>query len=180
MGSHWSRIYLAGPFFNPVQVEHMERLEAAANLHNLSVYRPRIDGGLLDNSGSREDLVASAEECYQMDLAALEECDLMVALLPYLLHNRTLCTVYYEEASQVVEDTGLVLPDTGTVWEVGYFSALEKPVVGFYPTHQDQLNIMLTQSMVGVVGGHCAMNMWMENGCLLDSEHISSWKGAME
>jgi nucleoside 2-deoxyribosyltransferase len=63
-----------------------------------------------------------ATKCYKGNVRALCGCDLMIAL---------------------IDDY-----DSGTMFEMGYFTALNKPVVA-YSNHPDRrLNIMLSQSCV--------------------------------
>lgn len=64
-----------------------------------------------------------ATKCYNGNVKALNGCDLMIA---------------------IIDDY-----DSGTMFEMGYFTALHKPVIA-YSNHPDrQLNIMLSQSCVG-------------------------------
>jgi len=47
--------------------------------------------------------------------------------------------------------TELCLPDSGTVWEMGYASALGKQVFGYTVEPVTKLNLMLSQTIEGVV-----------------------------
>jgi len=47
--------------------------------------------------------------------------------------------------------TEVSLPDSGTVWEMGYASALGKKVFGYTTTPVVKLNLMLSQTVAGIV-----------------------------
>jgi len=176
--------YLAGPFFNPAQVLLMEQIEQVMDRHGVPTYKPRIDGGVLDKLHGPERMADSADECYQHDLRGLTQCELMLAVLTYELDGHHLAlghTVFRDGAKQfAVDQWGVSIPDTGTVWEVGFFTAECKPVVGFYPQPRGRLNIMLTQSVHGFVFGLDNLDTWVREGMSLDSTILADWEGSME
>jgi nucleoside deoxyribosyltransferase len=175
-------VYVAGPFFNPVQISILEEVEEVLNRSSVPMYLPRIDGGVLDMSGDKASTHESAKECYNHDIEALHKCDYMIAVLPYALDGEMLATGTVEfdgfRKKFVANNWGLVLPDTGTVWEIGYFTALQKPVVGYYPIGLTKLNIMLCQSMRGVITGTHSLKKWVERGWL--DQELDKWEGDME
>lgn len=95
------QVYLAGPFFDLAQVWMVE--QARNNLRDLGlrVFSPYHDVGL----GSADDVV-------KKDLAAIEDCDLVLAITDGL--------------------------DAGTIYEIGYARALKKPVVVYSERHKGE------------------------------------------
>jgi nucleoside 2-deoxyribosyltransferase len=118
-------IYIAAPLFNPS--------ERALNAHLRSIipyptYLPQEDGGLLTNlleSGIAFE--AAVRTVFQNDLKALERCDVMVAVLdgPHV--------------------------DSGVAFEIGYFHALNKPIVGFHTDRRSELPTGLNPMLLGSI-----------------------------
>lgn len=88
------RVYLAGPFFTMGQLWLIDEARRCLGEAGMKVFSPFHEIG-----------PGPAEEVGPADIAALEECDAMFAVLDGL--------------------------DSGTIFEVGYARALGKPVVGF-------------------------------------------------
>ncbi|WP_347928325.1 PfkB family carbohydrate kinase [Pseudomonas helvetica] len=86
------QVYLAGPFFTLAQLWIIREAQNDLQAMGLRVFSPYHDVGL----GSAEDVV-------ELDLKAIQDCDLLFAI-----------------------GDGL---DSGTVYEIGYARALSKPVV---------------------------------------------------
>jgi Nucleoside 2-deoxyribosyltransferase/pfkB family carbohydrate kinase len=86
------RVYLAGPFFTIAQLWLVDETRNRLREMGLDVFSPYHDVG----RGSADDVVAK-------DLAAIDQCDLMLALTDDL--------------------------DSGTLFEIGYARAKGKPVV---------------------------------------------------
>lgn len=91
------RVYLAGPFFTMAQLWLIDEARRCLTDAGMSVFSPFHEIG-----------PGPAEEIGPADIAALNECDAVFAVLDGL--------------------------DSGTVFEIGYARALGKPVVGFAQT----------------------------------------------
>jgi nucleoside 2-deoxyribosyltransferase len=90
------RIYLSGPLFSQAEIAWGGRIKTLLEigLKNVKIVWPH------------EIATGSAEKVFQTNLLAMNECDLMVAIL---------------DGPQV---------DDGTAWEVGYFFSQGKRIVG--------------------------------------------------
>ncbi|VVB66834.1 Nucleoside 2-deoxyribosyltransferase [uncultured archaeon] len=116
------RIYLSGPLFSQAEIAWGSRLKALLeDLNNVEILWPHEIA-----SGSREQI-------FRANLQAMNECDLMVAIL---------------DGPQV---------DDGTAWEVGYFFSQDKSIVGIRTdfrrageTEKSKLNLMVECSCLAV------------------------------
>lgn len=96
------KVYVAGPLFNSLERGYLEQITAALEQAGYDTFLPHRDAGILgDLSDIRE-----RRRIYHGDLAALEACDLLVALLTGADH------------------------DSGTCGELGYMVAKGKPCFG--------------------------------------------------
>jgi nucleoside 2-deoxyribosyltransferase len=122
------RIYLAAPLFSESEREYNKVIAEMLRQHLFEVYLPQDIG---DNCPVRE--------TYE--------------------HNRI-----YEHNKQALLDSDIVVSiidgadaDSGTAWEMGYATALEKPVIALRTDfrmvgRQERVNLMLEQSAGVVVG----------------------------
>lgn len=95
------RVYVAGPLFNTHERWYLERIAEALEGAGYATFLPHRDAGLIDLQSP-----ASQVKVFRDDIAALESCDLCVALLT--------------GADQ----------DSGTSAELGYMFAQGKPCFG--------------------------------------------------
>ncbi len=102
-------VYLAGPFFSMMERWLIEQSREALNQQGMKVFSPLHDVGI----GGADDVVPK-------DLAAIESCDVLFALLDHL--------------------------DSGTLFEVGYARSIGKPVVGFCQNETPESLKMLSGS----------------------------------
>ncbi len=108
-------IYLAAPLFNPLEREFNARLK---NLIQYPVYLPQDDGllvaDLISSGVNPEEAVTSI---FTADIRALNESNLLVAVLngPHV--------------------------DSGVAFEIGYFRALGKRIIGFHTDVRSELRI---------------------------------------
>jgi len=94
------KIYLSGPLFSRAEIEWGRRVKAF-----LEERLEGIEEGI-EILWPHEIPAGSAEEIFQANLQAMNQCDLMVAML---------------DGPQV---------DDGTAWEIGYFFSSGKRVLG--------------------------------------------------
>ena len=107
-------IYLAGPFFNDIEVRNIEFAESVLAEKGLSFFSPmrhETDG----EPGTPE----WAEKVFELDRSEIEMADAVVAL-------------YYGNYG-----------DTGTAWECGYAAAIGKPVVLVHTEKDKDSNLMM-------------------------------------
>lgn len=111
-------VYIAGPFFNDDQVKVIQRIEMLLKDKGINYFSPRSEGVLLDlNEVDRQ---AAKHDIYLKNVEMICECDHMIA---------------------VIDDR-----DIGTIWEMGYATALQIPVTTM--SNKDYgLNVMLAESV---------------------------------
>jgi nucleoside 2-deoxyribosyltransferase len=95
------KVYIAGPLFNTHERWYLERIAEALESAGYETFLPHRDAGLIDLQSP-----ASQAKVFRDDIAALDDCDLCVALL-----------------------TGPD-QDSGTSAELGYMFAQGKPCFG--------------------------------------------------
>ena len=107
------KIYLAAPLFNERERKYNSYLK---QLLNHDVFLPQEDGELITNL-LREgmDLRTAIARIHQNDLKALHQCELMIAVL---------------DGAHV---------DSGVAFEIGFFSALGKPIIGMHNDTRSEL-----------------------------------------
>ncbi len=131
-------VYLAGPFFNPVEVSFIEQLELIleeprVDSRPLTYFSPRKDGGNADRQG---DVKANVAAIFEANLHAMRACGECIAVLDRLMSpGQGIFVCENVMHGQSYEDGGLppkhwkivrgpiAQPDLGTVWELGYLKA---------------------------------------------------------
>lgn len=131
-----SRIYLAGPFFSPEQIKRLSIIQEKLE-HNPYVdyiYEPakHQQDLIVAKYGSLEKAMHTSEwqnATYKADVQGIRQANAVVAVLDF----------DYE--------SGNLVPDPGTIYEIGYAQALGIPVILVQSTDikDDPLNLMLTQ-----------------------------------
>lgn len=144
-------LYLAAPFFTTPQLELVQSVEEVLQRNKIAFFSPRMQ----HNEGKPTPITSweQAEVIFQKNADAINGCDGMVAILDYLLPSMTeLCVV--DRLGQRPNVT-IRLPDTGTVWEMGYGFCLGVPVYGYTTVNPEtsRMNIMLTQGCSGILHG---------------------------
>jgi len=117
------RIYLSGPLFSQAEIAWSGRLKALLeDLNNVEIRWPH------------EIAFGPIERVFRANLQAMDECDLMVAIL---------------DGPQV---------DDGTAWEVGYFFSQGKRIIGIRTdfrrageAEKSKVNLMVECSCLAVV-----------------------------
>ncbi|MDD4448162.1 MAG: nucleoside 2-deoxyribosyltransferase, partial [Methanothrix sp.] len=127
-GSMVHKIYLSGPLFSRGEIAWGERVKR--------FLEDRLDGVLILWPHELISCQATAEQIFQANLQALNECDIMVAML---------------DGSQV---------DDGTAWEIGYFFMQGKKIMGLRTdfrrggeTDNSRVNLMIECSCQAVASG---------------------------
>ena len=154
------RIYLAGPFFNPIQLKLIQLLEALLKQNGFEVFSPRLSSpSLKAKSTGMTDALAA--ESYTLNVAEIRACDMVFAVLDFLLDNEFLAICGCEPGREPGDQRQdpVCIPDTGVVWEMGLAVALGKPIFGYYQRMgEGQVpNLMLAQCCAGLVIGHAQL-----------------------
>lgn len=135
------RIFLAGPFFNnecsKVLTNLLNFLEH--NLH-YTVFCAMRDGCLVPKDATEE----TRQKYFLLDVTKTQWADCLVALLDYPLPVYQKL-ILQEKTPEGISQNSILLPDIGTVFEMGLAYAYEKPIIGFAKDIQS-LNLMLAQS----------------------------------
>jgi nucleoside 2-deoxyribosyltransferase len=121
------RIYLAAPLFSESEREYNRSIAGMLRQHLFEVYLPQDIG---DDCAVRE--TSEHTRIYEHNKQALQDSDIVVAII---------------DGADA---------DSGTAWEMGYATALGKPVIALRTDfrmvgRQERVNLMLEQSAV-VVG----------------------------
>lgn len=107
-------IYIAGPFFNEIEIKNVEYVEEFLTRKNISFFSPMRHKVEDEEFGSP----AWARKIFEIDRNAIDRCDIVLLL-------------YYGNYS-----------DTGTAWECGYACAKGKKVILVHVGGEDS-NIMM-------------------------------------
>lgn len=118
------RIYLAAPLFSESEREYNRSIAEMLRQHLFEVYLPQDTG---DNCAVRE--TCEHTRIYEHNKQALHDADIIVAII---------------DGADA---------DSGTAWEMGYATALGKPVIAMRTDfrmvgRQERVNLMLEQSAV--------------------------------
>jgi len=168
--------YLAAPFFNPIQLSVVEKVETIFALTGISFISPRLYGTVKDTDPSA--IISKNHE-------GLASASMMLAWLEYPLgeFERHADAIYPLKASvgytdgfgHYLQQTVLHLPDTGVAFEMGNFVAQGKPVIGFHLNDFNQLNVMLSHTCAGIIKGFDHLTKWLQRGCV--TSEVEPWRG---
>ncbi len=113
------KVYIAAPFFNPGQLETVERIKTLLTNFGIEYFSPK-DECMFEKG------VTKPKDILRMNVNAIEDCDLMIA---------------------VTEGK-----DMGTLFECGYAYAMGIDVIYFWETDDTKMkfNLMLSGSGYGV------------------------------
>ena len=128
-----NRVYLAGPFFSDQQVKRLDDVQALLEQNPTigDVFRPGKHAYDAAEFGSFEWQTA----VFKHDVNNINVSDVVVAMLDYKIEENE-----FE-------------PDSGTVWECGYASAHNIPVIGVRNIDDQPLNLMLAASLTAFFNG---------------------------
>jgi len=112
------KIYIAAPFFNEEQLNTVKLIEIMLEENDIEYFSPRSEGVLIEMTPEEKE--RKMIEIFDSNIDNLEECDAMIA---------------------IIDDW-----DTGTVFEIGYFYGLLKPIFT-YSNHNYGLNVMVRQAV---------------------------------
>lgn len=163
MTSRRKYIFIASPFFNEAQLEVVKALETMIQDAGMFYYSARLhSGGSTLPPGERR--FSKWTPVFQADVSGLYNCDLVVAVLDYPLPkgHRLEIRKATEHASDVLVATPRI-PDSGTVWEMGFAYALGKPIVGYFPLGKpEKLNLMLIQCCSAITWDRSSLERFLQ------------------
>jgi len=108
------RVYLAGPFFNETEIGNIETAEKILEQRGFSYFSP-----MRYTVDAEEGTKEWARQIFELDKNEIQKADVVVA-------------IYYASNG-----------DTGTAWECGYASAIDKPVVLVHVDENLDSNLMM-------------------------------------
>lgn len=167
-------IYLAGPFFNRKQIMVQQRIEQAYEEAGVNAFSPRLQHRN-DNKSIQDPVYA--RKVFEENADALSNCRGVLAVVDYLLPEEQTLRVLGRAIGQAAFESAspsLSLPDSGTVWEMGFAYSQGIPVQMFTtkPIGEGRINIMLSQGCNGVIYGWDHLDAWLEG-----KEAPKDWKG---
>ncbi len=152
-------IYLAGPFFTSEQRACMFRIEDVLAAQNFQFISPRFQHG---GSDTVVNSALTAHRIFSRNLVDLDRCQCMLATID------SRCAVLDDRTNPTEE----ILPDSGTVWEIGYAYAMKKRIILFTESTEGRLNLMLTQCTAGVLYGWDHLQEYFQG-----TRPLSKWEG---
>lgn len=117
------KIYLASPFFNDQEIEHMEKVRDILRMKGLDVFVPNEHQNPQHEFGSIEWRKAT----FGSDVNGIDTADIMVAVINQGNYD-----------------------DSGTAWEIGYAYATGKPVIVVNVTGET-INLMIADSLHALI-----------------------------
>lgn len=132
-------LYLAAPFFNPVQVATMEELETLCQSKGVSFFSPRLHAPQMGPEATPE----QQAKTFAGDVEGINKSCGVLAHLDWMLPRGETVLRRVSRATGV-EESELHIPDNGTVWEMGYARGIKKLVVGWTLFKDRRINLMIT------------------------------------
>lgn len=144
-------VFIAAPLFNAPQIELIQEIEYAVSDSNKTFYSARLHSGSDTMTAEEKKIMSNWDPVFQSNVDGLNAAELMIAVLEYPMPDDTALLLWRDSKEKPGEAlvTNVQLPDAGTVWEMGYFRALGKPVIGFHREQSGHLNLMLSHGCDG-------------------------------
>ncbi len=166
------RIFIASPLFNKPQIELIEQIEEILiDTGYGGFYSARLHSGSDKLSSEQKKDIKAWDPVFESNIQGLDSCRVMIAVLDYRLPGslalaqgelvRTFGTDGREDNAQLVNAKPIVIPDAGTVWEMGYHRAQGKIVIGLTADEAGHLNLMLTHGCDAMVAGLPALEKFL-------------------
>lgn len=111
------KVYIAAPFFNEQQLLIVQKVENILLSYDIDCFSPRSEGILKDMTKQQQK--NNRKHIYDSNIKHMNDCTHMLACVEY--------------------------KDTGTIFEIGYYAAKEKPIV-LFSENLNTVNVMLAQS----------------------------------
>lgn len=159
-------VYIAAPLFNEPQLDLIDAIEKAIESSGKTCYSPRRDSGSILMTPEEKKVMSNWDPVFNSNVEAIHKADVMIAVLEYLMPPDMELLLFRDDQNNPGEGrfSAIRLPDTGTVWEMGYMRALGKPVVGFHTGETGQLNLMLSHGCNGFLKSMDDLDRYLEPG----------------
>ena len=115
------KVYIAAPFFSKEQLEAVDEIESQLFLGGINYYSPRKDGILNDMTDEQRKQKQSF--IFNSNISGMDSCTHILANISKYNGAR----------------------DSGTIFEVGYFSAQKKPIILFCNDIKE-MSVMISES----------------------------------
>lgn len=184
-------VYLAAPFFNPVQVLVVNTITIVLQKTGTSYFSP-YENAVCAPDASQE----VREKVYNENLMGIDACKFLLAVLEYslpddksamVLSNVTRHPMTRADATgsravtriQADHVADLMQPDLGVTFEMGYSVAQSVPVIGYLPHHtpHNVLNLMLAEACTGIIQGPGSLERYLNTN---DQGELKRWQSAIE
>lgn len=167
------RIYLAGPFFNKESKEVVQMLRDKLEQLGHNVWSPMHDGITCPKNADRR----MRQKVFHLDCERLHRVDCVVALLDYPLPIHQQLFLRTRTPEGISNDTPVSFPDSGTVFEIGYFNGLRETglldygyIIGY--TRTSGFNLMVTEACDCVVSDLTQLQRAMEFVAVQDDDAL--------
>jgi nucleoside 2-deoxyribosyltransferase len=145
------KIFIASPLFNKQQHRVLDTLETLIQDSGYEFYSARHHSGSSAMTAQERKDMRAWDSVFDSNIAGLQESEVCIANLGYQMPDEVSIALLNELEGTV---TPVSLPDTGTVWEMGFMYAQNKIVIGYCPEEQPgKLNLMLTHGCDGIIMG---------------------------
>lgn len=145
------QLYLAAPFFNKWELAKVAELEKVFDATNVPFFSPRSLGP--DRVSDLQDRVVR-RYINARNLENIRMSEILLAWVDRILPpGQEVCIVQFDKDAPVMRRKGLIKPDDGTLWEMGYASGLGIPVVVYTERNPTEMNIMMIENCAGMLCG---------------------------
>jgi len=184
------KVYIAAPFFNAnemAKVQELEKLVATSGYVPLS---PRLLSHVT-GPGEVPDLTDPEvrADINEANLSALRRCSLVLAWIDRILPKSDqqialVDNVRTEDGntwnSARVLKSGLMKPDEGVLWELGYCAAINTPSIIYTEIPEQPVNLMLSENVSGIAVGTEMLTKFLTDSFreVFAWEHLEKvWRG---
>ena len=128
-------IYIAAPFFTPIQLLNVRRIEDCLKSHGLPYFSPR-ELDVARGWNSRSDKIINAEEIFSSNVRGLIDSHMMIAVTDG------------EQFFSPARNKAMTARDAGVCFEMGFHFALGRPILTL-STDGQAANMMLSKASEG-------------------------------
>ena len=138
----------------------------------VNFFSPRC---LTDAIGHKIENMDQGRQVLRDDIAGMERCGVVLAINDFLLpENTQLALVRNLLPKPDDQILPIALPDSGTVWEMGWAHARNKPVALYCEQEPKRVNLMLACSAIGIAHRVRGLRAWLRG------EPLAEYQGALQ
>lgn len=159
------RVYIAAPFFNPVQKALVLAIEKALERNGIDYFSPR------EGEASQQLRLGFSPEIprniFAENVDQIQKSDTLIVVLDWMLPDKEAIVrcalgevrrpLFSGEEVETIQE--LNIPDSGAIWEYGLAFALGKRIY-LYSQNPGKLNIMLAQGASGILRSYQDVEDW--------------------